>query len=532
MPDMVPWWRGATIYHVYVRSFADTNGDGFGDLPGVRQRLGYLQRLGVDGIWLSPTMPSPDTDWGYDVSGYCGVHPELGTLDDLDALVREAGALGIRVLLDLVPNHTSDKHPWFVDALSAKTAKHREYYVWVPPKPGGGPPNNWVDATGQPAWAFDERSGEYYLHNFLATQPDLNWWHQPVHEEFERVIRFWFDRGIAGFRVDVANGIYKDAKLRDNPPSAPGDLPESLRGPLRPVYSSNRPEVHGLYRQWRRLADSYEPGRVLLGETWTFDFGKLAAFYGVEGPELHLAFNFPFFFSGLRAPELASVVEAALEQLPEGATPVWTASNHDAGRFPTRWCHGDQRAVKAALVVLATLPGTLVLYYGDELGMQDVDVPFGLWRDEISIPHPERPSRDRCRTPMPWSAGKNAGFTAQGVNPWLPLGEHATTNVHSEEEDPASVLNFWYKLARLRKSGQLGGTAPLERVHLDEQVWAYRVGEVVTVANLASGPAKLPGQGLEGLQLLLSTDSSRQGAPGDALRLQPWEALVLARKPA
>ena len=236
------WWHGATLYQVYVRSWLDTNGDGYGDLPGVMAKLDYLAWLGVDGIWLSPTMPSPDDDWGYDVSDYLGVHPELGTLDDLDRLVAEADQRNMKVLLDLVPNHTSTAHPWFVEAISGRDSAHRSYYVWADPAPGGGPPTNWLDATGHSAWAFDEASGQYYLHNFLASQADLNWWEPAVHEEFREILRFWFDRGIAGFRIDVAQGLYKDAELRDDPPSATPDRLHSRFG-LEPGLQRQPPGV-------------------------------------------------------------------------------------------------------------------------------------------------------------------------------------------------------------------------------------------------------------------------------------------------
>jgi len=529
MPESSPWWRGATIYQLYVRSFRDSNGDGFGDLEGARQSLDYLEWLGVDGIWFSPTMPSPDTDWGYDVSDYTDVHPELGTLDDMDRLVADARDRDMAVMLDLVPNHTSDKHPWFVDAESGPAAPHRPYYVWAPPKSDGAPPNNWLSATEGPAWTFDEQSGQYYLHNFLPTQPDLNWWHQPVHEEFERILRFWFDRGIYGFRIDVAHGLYKDAQLRDNPLAEPGDHPASLRGNLRAVYNANLPEVHEVYRRWRAIADSYSPGRILLGETWDFDYERLASFYGRQGPELNLAFNFPFFFSELKARAISQVVEGALSHFPPGASPVWTASNHDAGRFATRWCGGDVRAIKAALVVLATLPGVLVLYYGDELGMTDVDIPQPLRRDLISMAHPDRPGRDRCRTPMQWAPRENGGFTDKDVRPWLPLGDYSTTNVETEKADPASVLNFWRRLSALRRSGTIGGDHQLERALVDDQVWAYRVGNATTIANLSSKPAQVRLPELAGSRVVISTFDAGPGQEvSKELSLAPWGTLVVA----
>jgi len=522
-----PWWRGATVYQIYVRSWRDSNDDGIGDLPGVCEGLDYLKWLGVDALWLSPTMPSPNADWGYDVADYCDVHPDLGTLADLDRLVEDACQRDIAVMLDLVPNHTSDAHPWFLDALSGPSSEHRGYYVWAPPKPDGRPPNNWTDATGSSAWTLDSKSGEYYLHNFLPAQPDLNWWDTRVHAEFERILRFWFDRGIAGFRIDVAHGIYKDALLRDNPAPSPTDHPALQRHDLLPIYNAHRPEVHDLYVSWRQIADSYEPQRALLGETWEWDPVAFASFYGREKPELHMGFNFPFVLADLEPVALAAIVEGTLAALPAGATPVWTASNHDVGRFPTRWCGNDPAATKAALTVLATLPGTLVLYYGDELGMADVELPLDMWLDEMSIARPERPGRDRCRTPMPWSTAKNAGFTADDAKPWLPLGEHSTINVQSEQADAGSVLNFWHELAELRSSGAIGATAELERILVDDQVWAYRVAGTVTVANLSPEVAHSD-IGAE-LEVLAGTRPGSAGTRlGPKLTLQPWEALVLA----
>jgi len=245
------WWQGATLYQIYVRSWRDSDGDGYGDLGGVIAGLDYLEWLGVDGVWLSPTMPSPDHDWGYDVSDYLGVHPDLGTLADMDKLIAEAASRGIAVLLDLVPNHTADDHPWFIDARSGAGSAHRSYYVWAAPAAGGGPPNNWRDGTGASAWTLDAASGEYYLHNFLPGQPDLNWWEPRVHEEFREILRFWFGRGVAGFRIDVAHGLYKDALLRDNPPQMGTGRMDGAFG-LKPVYSQNRPETHNVYRDWRR----------------------------------------------------------------------------------------------------------------------------------------------------------------------------------------------------------------------------------------------------------------------------------------
>jgi alpha-glucosidase len=516
------WWQGAVLYQLYVRSWRDTDGDGYGDLGGVIAGLDYLSWLGVDGIWLSPTMPSPDQDWGYDVSDYLGVHPELGTMADLDRLIAEAGARGLRVLLDLVPNHTSSAHPWFIDAAGSRGSAHRDYYVWADPAPGGGPPNNWLDATGHTAWAWHEPTGQYYLHLFLDSQPDLNWHEPAVHQEFREILRFWFDRGVAGFRIDVAHGLYKDAELRDDPPATRSG-PLGGRFGQRPVFSQNRPETHGVYRGWRKIAEGYQPPRLLLGETWVRDLGRLAAFYGHDD-ELQLAFNFPFVFAPFAARELSEVAGATLARLPAGACPVWTASNHDVGRFPSRWCGGDERKVRLALLVLATLPGTTVLYYGDEIGMTDVMVPPELRRDAMSRDRGGWDgSRDRARTPMQWDASRSGGFTAAGVTPWLPLGDAAARNVADQRRDPDSVLRLCRSLLALRRAELSGGIAPYEIVPTAEGQWAYRVGDLVVAVNLTDQPAVVPGPVGE---VLLSTAGGVPAEPGADRVLGPWQGIV------
>ncbi len=517
-----PWWHGAVLYQLYVRSWLDTDGDGYGDLRGVIERLDYLSWLGVDGIWLSPTMPSPDQDWGYDVSDYTGVHPELGTLADLDALIEQAGRLGIRVLLDLVPNHTSSAHPWFIDAESGREAAHRDYYVWADAGPGGGPPNNWLDSTGAAAWQWHAGTGQYYLHNFLPGQPDLNWWQPAVHREFRDILEFWFDRGVAGFRIDVAHGLYKDAELRDNPPLPPGAGRLDGRFGLRPVYNANRPETHGVFRDWRKIAESYSPSRLLLGETWVSDLPGLAAYYGT-GDELQLAFNFPFAFAGFSAAELAGVVDGTLAALPPRACPVWTGSNHDIGRFPTRWCEGDDRRIRLALLLLATLPGTVVLYYGDEIGMTDVDVPLGLQRDAMTLggDNPQG-NRDRARTPMRWDGSPGGGFTAPGVQPWLPLGD-AGRSVADQRDRPGSVLWLCRDLIRLRRDGLSGTVGEYARRPAPDGVWRYRTGTLEVTANLSDRDVTVPGAAAP--VLLGTADPGRAPAAGG---LGPWEGIVTA----
>jgi alpha-glucosidase len=520
-----PWWHGAVIYQLYVRSWRDSNDDGYGDLRGIIERLDHLSWLGVDAIWLSPTMPSPDEDWGYDVSDYTGVHPELGTLADLDELIAEAGRRGLRVLLDLVPNHTSSAHPWFVEAAASRDAARRDYYVWADPRPDGGPPNNWLDFTGRPAWQWHE-SGQYYLHNFLPGQPDLNWWEPAVHREFRDILDFWFERGVAGFRIDVANGLYKDAELRDNPPATSDSLLDGSFG-LRLVYNVNRPETHGVYRDWRKIAESYSPARLLLGETWVAEPERLAAYYG-DHDELQLGFNFPFAFAMFDPSRLAEIVEQTLAALPPGACPVWMASNHDLGRFPSRWCGGDERKVRLALLVLATMPGTAVLYYGDEIGMTDVEVPVALRRDNATLDVASGADRDRARTPMPWDGSPGGGFTSPGVTPWLPMADHPVSTVADQRDDPDSTLGLCRRLLALRRAELGGGIAEFENLPTPDGLWAYRVGSLVVAANFTGQPAPVPTPGSAAAGEVLLTTAGTRPADWPGV-LGPWEGVITRR---
>jgi len=410
-----PWWRTGVLYQIYPRSFADSNGDGVGDLNGIIEHLDHLAWLGVDGLWLSPITVSPNADWGYDVADYRAVDPELGTDADVDRLVSEAGRRGMSVIMDLVPNHSSEEHPWFVDARSSRESVHRNWYVWGDPKADGSPPNNWVSGFGGTAWTLDERTGQYYLHNHLPSQPDLNWWEDRVREEFDGILTFWLDRGIAGFRIDVCNMIVKDALLRDNPRATEEDSFEEQMFGQRSVYNANRPEVHDVLRRWRGITDTY-PARLLVGETPVDGAGALAAYYGNGSDELHLAFNFPFISAPLEAPAMRSIVEAVEAALPPGAWPAWTGSNHDMSRLATRWAGGHPDRTRAAVLMLLCLRGTPVLYQGDEIGQEDVDVPHELMRDPLGVLYwPAYAGRDAMRTPLPWRDAEGGGFTDPGV---------------------------------------------------------------------------------------------------------------------
>jgi alpha-glucosidase len=431
-----PWWKTAVLYQIYPRSFADSDADGIGDLEGVIDHLDHLQWLGIDGIWLSPITVSPNADWGYDVADYRAVQPDLGTMETFDRMVAAADARGIRVLLDIVPNHTSEQHPWFVDSRSSRTSHKRDWYVWADPAPDGAVPNNWVSSFGGPGWTIDPTTGQFYLHNHLVEQPDLNWWNEEVRTEFDAIFRFWFDRGVAGFRIDVCNIIIKDAELRDNPPATEDDDFEAQLFGQRPVYNGNRPEVHDVIRRWRTLAESYDAPRVLIGET-PVKIEELAVYYGNGQDELHLAFNFPFITAPFDAAVMRQIVDDAESLLPAGAWPAWTGSNHDMSRFSSRWAEDDSRKARLALLMLLSLRGTPVLYQGDEIGLGDIPVAHEDMRDPLGVLYwPAYAGRDAMRTPMPWRQGPGGGFTAPGTRPWLPMGPTGEHNVEQQRSDP------------------------------------------------------------------------------------------------
>ncbi len=515
------------IYQVYPRSFADSNGDGIGDIEGVLDHLDHLEWLGVGGIWLSPITVSPNDDFGYDVSDYCDVDAAYGDLNQFDRLIAEAGRRGIAILLDLVPNHTSSRHPWFVDALNGPSAEHREWYVWADPGPGDGPPNNWVSTFGGSAWTFDKASGQYYLHNFLPTQPDLNWWNPEVRSAFDHILDFWWQRGVSGFRIDVCNMIVKDAELRDNPPAGADDpfMYQAFGQQWR--YNANRPEVHDVLRHWRLRADRTEPSRVLLGETNVDSVDQLVAYYGDGSDELHMAFNFAFIWAPFEANVLRSVVEETEKLLPPGAWPVWTGSNHDISRLATRWANGDPDRARAALVLLLTLRGTPVLYQGDEIGLVDGDLMREDLRDPIGIRSwPAFKGRDPERTPMPWLPTRGGGFTDADVTPWLPVSNVDKQNVQSERENPNSILNLVRDLIALRRLRSDLTSGDYRTLTAPEDVWTYTRGEQTVVAiNFSDRPQVV--SGIKGT-VLLSSVRPHEGLSIDLRHeLAPWEALVI-----
>jgi alpha-glucosidase len=519
------WWREGVIYQVYPRSFQDSNGDGVGDLPGVISQLDYLQWLGVDAVWLTPITVSPDKDMGYDVADYCNVQPAFGTLDDIDELIRESGKRDIKVVLDIVPNHTSDQHPWFADARSSRTARHRDWYVWADPKPDGGPPNNWVSAFGGPAWTLDQPTGQYYLHNFLPEQPDLNWWNAEVRDVFDEIYRFWFDRGVAGFRIDVAHGIVKDRQLRDNPPATRDDPPQVRAFGQRFIYNVEQPEVHDVLRHWRRLADGFDPRRILLGETYVLDVRTLGRFYG-SGDELHLAFNFTYVHAPFKADALADVVAESELVIPEVGWPVWTVSNHDVPRVMSRWCEGDEARLRCALLSLLALRGTPVLYYGDEIGMGDTPIEREDLQDPMGKRHwPEPRGRDPERTPMQWRNTPGGGFTLPGVRPWLPIGDMASRNVEDQRHDPESTLWFVRELIMQRRQSADLRRGTYRQIPSPPGTWVWRRGQATTIAlNLSDTNVQL--QDIAG-RILIDTTRSRDGQRVSGnLALEPWQGAI------
>jgi alpha-glucosidase len=521
-----PWWQTAVLYQIYPRSFADSNGDGNGDLGGIIAHLDHLQWLGVDGIWLSPVTVSPNADWGYDVADYCAIQPDLGTMDEFDDLVSEAERRRIRVLMDLVPNHSSIDHPWFVASRSSRTDRRRDWYVWADPADGGAPPNNWVSSFGGPAWTLDPATGQYYLHNHLREQPDLNWWNDGVRDAFDDILRFWFDRGVSGFRIDVCNIIIKDAELRDNPPATEEDDFEAQLFGQRPVYNGNRPEVHDVLRRWRKLTDAYPASRVLIGET-PVKVDALAAYYGDGSDELHLAFNFPFITAPFEVDALRDVVEDSEALFPAGAWPAWTGSNHDMGRFSSRWADGHPGKIRAALLMLLSLRGTPVLYQGDEIGLGDSPVAHEDMRDPLGVMYfPAYAGRDAARTPMPWTGARGAVFPDPGTPPWLPLGDTAGANVERQRSDPQSTLRFTRDLIALRRATPDLHTGAYSTMAAPAGAWAWRRGDrTVVVLNLSDDHTELGG--ITGV-VRLATDRSRDGENvTGTVALGPWEAMII-----
>jgi alpha-glucosidase len=517
------WWREAVIYQVYTRSFADANGDGVGDLAGVRDRLPYLRDLGIDGLWFNPWYPSPGADNGYDISDYRSIDPAFGTLPEAEGLIAEARALGIRTIVDVVPNHVSDQHPWFREALASTPGSPERARFWFRSGRGANgeePPNQWQSIFGGNAWTrLDD--GEWYLHLFAPEQPDLNWTHPDVWAEYESVLRFWFDRGAAGVRIDSAALLMKDPELRDELPDAePGAHP-----------FTDRDETHDVYRRWRAVADSYDEPRVLVGEIWLPDADRLARY--LRPDELHTAFNFDFLGCPWEAQRIRASIDASLVvHEPIGAVPTWVLSNHDVTRPVTRYGRADSsfafatkrpgvptdlergtRRARAAALLTMALPGSMYVYQGEELGLPEVeDIPPERRRDPMWLRSGGTdPGRDGCRVPIPWAGVLPPhGFSPDGAErPWLDQPDDwAPLTVAAQAEDPASMLSLYRNGLRLRRSRPWGG-GPFRWLDAGGEALAFARGDsFVCLVNFGPEPVSVP----DGAPVLIASDELEGGA--------------------
>lgn len=500
--DQMEWWRHAVTYQVYVRSFADGNGDGVGDLPGITSRLPYLRDLGVDALWITPFYTSPQRDHGYDVADYVDVDPLFGRIEDADALLRRAHELGLKVIVDLVPNHSSDQHPWFQAALAAGPGSpERARYLFRPGRGVDGelPPNNWGSVFGGPAWTRVE-DGEWYLHLFDSTQPDFDWRNPEVGDMFVDVLRIWLDRGVDGFRVDVAHGLFKEADLRDQVLPAdeadhPHQLPSSMvERTLRDEPMWDQPEVHEVYRRWRELLAEYDGDRMLVAEAWTQTPESMARF--VRPDEMHQSFNFSWLLADWSAEAFAEVVTGTLAALaPVGASPTWVLSNHDVVRHTTRYGGGPRglARARAATMTMLALPGSSYLYEGEELGLEQVDVAEE-HRTDPSWFRTGEPGRDGCRVPMPWGGQLPPfEFGPGSGQPWLPQpAEWSKLTVAAQEGDADSTLSFYRAALRLRRDFATTAGDEVEMLDLGPDVLAFRRGPVTVVLNCGTEPVDLP----------------------------------------
>jgi alpha-glucosidase len=506
-----PWWRDAVVYQVYVRSFADCDGDGLGDLAGIRSRLPYLRDLGVDAIWLNPCYPSPQADAGYDVADYRDVDPRFGTLDDMDTLITASHDNGLRILLDIVPNHTSDEHQWFQAALATGPGSpERDRYLFRDGPDPEHPPNDWQSGFGGPAWTRVDgvagAPGQWYLHLFDVKQPDLDWTNEEVREEFRSILRFWFDRGVDGFRIDVAHGLAKDPAM----PDIGHDLPAA--GPDRRDHPHwDLDEVHDVYRDWRRVSDGYDGDRAFVAEAWVATPERLARY--IRPDELHTAFNFELLVARWDASSLRRAIDTSIDAVGAvGAPATWVLANHDVVRHVTRYgggARGLRRARAAALLQLA-LPGSAYVYQGDELGLPEVeDLPDEVRRDPVFIrTHGQLAGRDGCRIPMPWSGDRPPfGFGPAG-RPWLPQpDEWAGLTVERQDGDPASTLSLYRVALALRRTHPALGAGTMDWIDLVPRALAFRREPgFACVVNLGSTRLRL-GEALTGARPILASSS-------------------------
>ncbi|WP_422055681.1 alpha-amylase family glycosyl hydrolase [Sphingomonas sp.] len=487
-----PWWKSAVIYQIYPRSFQDSEGDGIGDLAGIEHRLDYLVALGIDAIWLSPVFPSPMKDFGYDVADYCAIEPMFGDLAVFDRLLTAVHDRGLRLILDFVPNHSSDQHPWFVESRASRDSPKRDWYIWRDAKPDGSPPNNWISDFGGSAWEWDATTGQYYLHAFLKEQPDLNWRNPDLKQAMFDVLRFWLDRGVDGFRIDVLWHIVKAADLPDNPPNPDWTPDRTERDRVLQRHSTDQPEAHAISAEMREIADDYGE-RLLIGEIFLPN-ARHARWYGTaERPQVQLPFNFQLIETGWNAGQLRTLIADYEASLPAHGWPNWVIGSHDAPRIAGRI--GEAQARVAAMLLL-TLRGTPTLYQGDELGIGRVDIPADRIRDPQHLRQPQLDiGRDRSRTPFPWDDSPNAGFSTG--EPWLPLNaDWRTRNAAAQLNRPGSMLGLYRDLLALRRANAALSIGDIALLDTDGDLLAYeRVcgSERLLIAlNLGGAPVPLP----------------------------------------
>jgi alpha-glucosidase len=521
------WWQRAVIYQIYPRSFQDSNADGVGDLRGITRRLPHLVDLGIDAVWLSPIFTSPMEDFGYDVADYCGIDPLFGSMQDFDELVEAAHHHGLKLLLDFVPNHTSSQHPWFIESRSSRESSKRDWYIWHDPAPGGGPPNNWLSEFGGSAWAFDEGTGQYYYHAFLASQPDLNWRNAEVQCAMHDVMRFWLKKGIDGFRIDVLWHLIKDEQFRDNPINPdfrPGQPPHWQ---LLPLYTTDRPEVHDVVAGLRRVADEFDD-RLLIGEIY-LPPRRLVSYYGKNLEGVHLPFNFSLLETGWHAREIATLIEEYEAALPAGSWPNWVLGNHDRSRIATRVGAGQARV---AAMLLLTLRGTPTIYYGDEIGMTDSKVPPELVCDPLGKSVPFL-GRDGARAPMRWDTSRFGGFS--DTSPWcVSPNESDLPNIEEQHANSASLLWLHKRLIQARRRNAALAIGSYEPLAATGDVLLFKrrhrgSRSIIVALNLGDQPAAAILHGSQGLgQVIVSTFGDRHGEIiREELDLRPDEGLVI-----
>ena len=527
MSEQHEWWQSGIIYQIYPRSFQDSDGDGVGDLRGIHARLDYLQWLGVDAIWLSPVVPSPMADFGYDVSNYTDIDPLFGSLEDFDALLADAHQRGIRLVMDFVPNHTSDQHPWFIESRSSRDNPKRDWYLWRDPAPGGGAPTNWLSSFGGSAWTWDERTEQYYHHHFLPQQPDLNWRNPDVVDAMLDAMRFWLDRGVDGFRLDVIWLIIKDEQYRDNPANPNFEQHEPPHHQLLATYTTDRPEVHDIIGKMRELLDSYDQ-RMMVGEIY-LPVDRLMTYYGAHGSGVHLPFNFQLITLPWKARTIQQAVEQYEAALPPHGWPNWVLGNHDQPRLASRVGAAQTRV---AAMLLLTLRGTPTMYYGDEIGMHNVPIEPHQVHDPVEKNLPGMgQGRDPQRTPMQWSSEPHAGFSP--AEPWLPIAADADQqNVAAMRDDPRSLLTLYRRLIDLRRSEPALSIGSYSTLPAEEDLLAYVRREAdrqfLVVLNLGHEPERHESSLMVEGRIVLSTHLDREDEVVDGpVDLRPDEGLII-----